>query len=73
MRKFAEVGPFCDLYGADVDINTKGSLDNFGSNENIQKVLASILKLWRFFSKKFGGEKFQKLEPLSFLSDLGEI
>ena len=43
LRKFAEVEPFCDLYGADVDINTKNSLDNSGSNETMQKVLASIV------------------------------
>ena len=35
--------PFCDLYGPDVDNNTKNSLDNSGSNETIQKVLASIV------------------------------
>ena len=34
---------FCDLYGPDVDINTKNSLDNSGSNETVQKVLASIV------------------------------
>ncbi len=38
-----KIGPFCDLYGADVDINTKNSLDNCGSNETVQKVLASIV------------------------------
>ena len=43
LRKFGEVEPFCDLYGADVDINTKNSLDNSGSNETMQKVLASIV------------------------------
>ena len=42
-RKFEEVEPFCDLYEADVDINTKNSLDNSGSNETMQKVLASIV------------------------------
>ena len=43
VSKFAEVEPFCDLYEADVDINTKNSLDNSGSNETMQKVLASIV------------------------------
>ena len=43
LGKFAKVEPFCDLYVADVDINTKNSLDNSGSNETMQKVLASIV------------------------------
>ena len=43
MRKFGEVEPFCDLNGADVDINTINSLDNSGSNETIHKLLASIV------------------------------
>ena len=43
LGKFAEVGPFCDLFEADVDNNTKKSLDNFGSNKTIQKVLAWII------------------------------
>ena len=43
LRKFAEVVPFCEHYGADVDINTENSLDNSGSNETMQKVLASIV------------------------------
>ena len=43
LRKFAEVVPFCDLYGPDVDINTNNSLDNSGYNETMQKVLASIV------------------------------
>ena len=43
LRKFAEVEPFCDLYVADFDINTENSLDNSGSNETMQKVLASIV------------------------------
>ena len=33
-RKLSEV------YGSDVDINTEKSLDNSGSNETMQKVLA---------------------------------
>ena len=40
---FEEVVPFCDLYGADVDINNINSLDNSGSNETMQKVLALIV------------------------------
>ena len=43
LRQFAEVVPFCDLYEADVDINTKNSSNNSGSNEAMQKVLASIV------------------------------
>ena len=43
LRKFEEVEPFCDLYEADVDTNTENSLDNSGSNETMQKVLASIV------------------------------
>ena len=38
LRKFE---PFCELYGADVDVNTKNSLDN--PNETMQKVLGSIV------------------------------
>ena len=43
LEKFEQVEPFCDLYGSDVDINTKNSLDNSPSNETMQKVLASIV------------------------------
>ena len=43
LRKFEKVGPFCEHYVADVDINTENSLDNSGSNETMQKVLASIV------------------------------
>ena len=43
LRKFAQVEPFCDLYVADVDTNTENSLDNSGSNETMQKVLALIV------------------------------
>ena len=35
--------PFCEHYGPDVDINTENSLDNSGSNETMQKVLALIV------------------------------
>ena len=38
--KFAKVGPFCDLFGWRVDINTE---DNFKSNETMEKVLALII------------------------------
>ena len=55
-----KVEPFCDLYGPDVDINTENSLDNSGSNETMQKVLASIVWLQRNFQKKIGGPKFRK-------------
>ncbi len=48
MHKFAKVKPFCDLYLADVDINTKNSLGNSRSNETMQNVLALV-----DFSKKF--------------------
>ena len=43
MGKLEKVEPFCDLYEADVDINNINSLDNSGSNETMQKVLASIV------------------------------
>jgi hypothetical protein len=43
LRQFEEVVPFCEPNGPDVDINNKNSLDNFGSNETMQKVLASIV------------------------------
>ena len=43
LRKFEEVVPFCEHYGPDVDINNINSLDNSGSNETMQKVLASIV------------------------------
>ena len=43
LRKFEKVVPFCDLYGPDVDINNINSLDNSGSNETMQKVLALIV------------------------------
>ena len=64
---------FCDLYGPDVDINNKNSLENSGSNETMQKVLASIVWLPRNFQKKLRGPKFQKFENLCLSSDLGEI
>ena len=38
-----KVEPFCEHYEPDVDINTENSLDNSGSNETMQKVLASIV------------------------------
>ncbi len=68
LGEIAKVMPFCEHYGPDVDIYTRNSSDNSGSNETMQKVLASIV-----FSKKFGGQKFQKLELLCFLSNLDEI
>ena len=40
---FGEVGPFCGQNGADVDINTKNSKSNSGSNETMQNVLAPIV------------------------------
>ena len=43
LRKFAQVGPFCEPNEADVDINNINSLNNSGSNETMQKVLASIV------------------------------
>ena len=43
LRKFAKVGPFCEPNEPDVDINNINSLDNSGSNETMQKVLASIV------------------------------
>ena len=41
--KFGKVEPFCEPNVADVDINNINSLDNSGSNETMQKVLASIV------------------------------
>ena len=73
LRQFGEVETFCEPHEADVDINNINSLDNSGSNETMQKVLALIVWLWRNFQKKFEGPKFQKLELLRFSSDLGEI
>ena len=65
MRKFEKVGPFCKLYETSFDIKTVNSLDNSGSNEIMQKVLALIV------SNEFGG--FQKFKNLCLSSDLGEI
>ena len=73
LRQFAKVEPFCGPLGWCVDINTRNSLDNSGSNETVQKVLALIVWLQRNFQKKFGGPKFQKIENLCFSSELGEI
>ncbi len=43
LGKFVKVEPFCEPNEADVDINTRNSLDNSGYNETMQKVLASIV------------------------------
>ena len=43
LGKFEKVGPFCEPLGWRVDINNINSLDNSGSNETMQKVLASIV------------------------------
>ena len=43
LQKFEKVGPFCEPNEPDVDINTRNSLDNSGSNETMQKVLALIV------------------------------
>ena len=43
LGQFEEVVPFCEPNVADVDINNINSLDNSGSNETMQKVLASIV------------------------------
>ena len=45
MGKFWKVGPFWDQIMADVDINTKNSISNSGSNGTMQNVLA-ILAIW---------------------------
>ena len=37
LRKFGKVEPFCEPNEPDVDINTRNSLDNSGSNETMQK------------------------------------
>ena len=73
MRKFEQVLPFCEIYEADIDINTKNSVYNSVSNETMQKARTSIVWLWRIFQKKIGGQKFRKFERLCFSSDLGEI
>ena len=64
LRKFWEVEPFCEPNEADVDVNNINSLDNSGSNEIMQKVLALMVWLQRSFQKKFGGPKVRKLELL---------
>ena len=46
LGKFAKDGPFCELNGPDV--NTKNSLDNSGSNENMPKVNLENLNSWVF-------------------------
>ena len=52
---------------ADVDINTKNSLDNSGSNEILQNALALALEDFVFFI-------FKNFENLGvFSSDLGKI
>ena len=43
LGKFAKVEPFYAPNEADVDINTKKSKSNSGSNETMQKVLASTV------------------------------
>ena len=45
LRQFEQVVPFCEHYGADIEINTRNSLDNSGSNDTMQKVLALIVRL----------------------------
>ncbi len=77
MGKFAKVELFCEFYEADGDVNDKDSLDNSGSNETTQKVLALMVWLRQNFQKNLGGQKFQifEIENLCFSisSDLGEI
>ena len=43
LTRAGKVVPFCELYGADFDMNNSNSLVNFGFNETMQKVLASIV------------------------------
>ena len=43
LRQFGKVEPFCEPLGWRVDINNINSLDNSGSNETMQKVLALIV------------------------------
>ena len=61
LGKFVEVGPFCEPLGWRVDINKIISLDNCGSNETMQKVLALIVWFQQNFQKKFGGSKISKI------------
>ena len=43
LGQFGKVEPFCGPLEWRVDINTRNSLDNSGSNETMQKVLALIV------------------------------
>ena len=43
LGQFEKVEPFCEPLGWRVDINTRNSWDNSGSNETMQKVLALIV------------------------------
>ena len=57
--------PFCELYGADNEINNENSLDNSGSNETAKG--SSFASLVGFFSKKNGGiQNFEKLKICVF-------
>ena len=57
LRKFGKVEPFWEHCGPDVDINTKNSLDNSGSNETAKGSSFDSLAL-AAFSKKMWGRKF---------------
>ena len=61
LRKFGKVEEFHGPNEADVDINTKNSLDNSGSNETLQNALASIVQLWRIFEIFFYVSRISKI------------
>ncbi len=52
---FEEVGPFPAPDKTSDEIDNLSEIDISGSNETMQKVLASIVLLLRIFQKKFGG------------------
>ena len=63
LRKFAEVGPFCEPLEWRVDINNINSLDNSGSNETMQKVLSSIFdSCWKIEVCNFRLGQFAEVE-----------
>ena len=55
LRTFGEVEPFLAQDGTSDKTNTIDNFHNSGSNETMQKVLASIVQLWWIFPKNLGG------------------
>ena len=75
LRKFGKVEPFWEHCGPDVDINTKNSLDNSGSNETAKGSSFDSLALTDF-SKKLWGSKILKIwtcvfHPIWIQFDMG--